>query len=423
MRQATLSGAWLFLLTSSNVLAQSLQPSGAISPVVEKCGPNDNVVCVNKYASVLPYHFFRNTSYIPNIFDFKNTSVPSDPSFQLLSNASFVIFDRARGLEYLGGTPTYDFVFKVSDAVHEAPVYIPSQNKLYLSQLAPPAGYLPQLVVDLNVQPPTLSEYLPNPPIYAPNGGTSYANGTLILFAASGGNISIGNPPTEQRVSLRLLDPATNQSTVLLNNYFGSYFNCLDDVAVHPTTKQIFVTDPDYSWFNSLTDTPPQLPTASYRFDPNTGATFLIDDTLQQPNGIAFTPDGSTLYISDTGAVAGSKAPTGYHGASYNATGPATVYAFDVTHNGTRVSNKRAFYLAQSWVPDGLKVSREGLVLTGAGNGVDVLDDVGQLIMRVQTNYTVQNFAWVGSDLKELWMMGNGGISRVRWNIQGQLPT
>lgn len=275
-------------------------------------------------------------------------------------------------------------------------------------------------MIDLNASPPTLSEYLPHPPIYAPNGGTSYGNGTLILFAASGGNDSIGDPPTEQRVSLRVLDPTNNQSTVLLNNYFGSYFNTLDDVAVHPTTGDIFFTDPDYSWFNMLTDTPPQLPTASYRFDPSTGATFLIDDTLVQPNGIAITPDGSTLYISDTGAVAGSKAPTGPRGGSFNVTLPATIYAFDITNNGTRVSNKRSFYLAQSWVPDGLKVSREGLVLTGSGTGVDVLDDVGQLIMRVQTNYTVQNFAWVGNGLKEFWLMGNGGVSRVRWNIQGQ---
>lgn len=172
-----------------------------------------------------------------SVLDFRNTSVPSDPSFSLLTNASFVVFDRARGLDYLGSNPTYDFIFEVSEAVHEAPVYIPSQNKLYLSQLAPPAGYLPQLVVDLNANPPTLSEYLPNPPVYAPNGGTSYGNGTQILFAASGGNNSIGSPPGEQRVSLRLIDPATNATTVLLNNYFGSYFNTIDDVAVRNTLE------------------------------------------------------------------------------------------------------------------------------------------------------------------------------------------
>ena len=227
----------------------------------------------------------------------------------------------------------------------------------------------------------------------------------------------------EQRVSLRVLDPATGKSTVILNNYFGSYFNTLDDVAVQPLTGDIFVTDPYYSWYNSLTDTPPQLPTASYRFDPQTVATFLIDDMIVQPNGIAFSPNADTLYISDTGAVQGDADPAAtpkQAAAVYNVTRPATIYAFDVTNNGTRISNKRSFYLASSWVPDGLKVIREGLVLTGAGTGVDIIDDVGQLIMRVQTNYTVQNFAWVGNDLKELWMMGNGGISRVRWNIQGQ---
>jgi sugar lactone lactonase YvrE len=329
-------------------------------------------------------------------------------------------------LQYLG-SPTYEFVFKVSDAVHEAPVYVPSQNKLYISQLAPPTGYLPQLVIDLNPSVPKLSEYLPNPPIYAPNGGTSYGNGTLILFAASGGNSSIGTPPTEQRVSLRVLDPTTNKSTVLLNNYFGSYFNNMDDVVVHPTTGDIFFTDPYYSWYNGLTDTAPQLPTASYRFDPATGATFLIDDTLVQPNGIALNPAADTLYISDTGAVQGSADPNATaqeRGTTFNATRPATIYAFDVTHNGTRVSNKRSFYLSSSWVPDGLKVTREGLVLTGSGTGVDVIDDVGQLLFRIQTNYTVQNFAFVGNELKELWIMGNGGISRIRGlNIQGQRLT
>ncbi|OAG12852.1 gluconolactonase [Paraphaeosphaeria sporulosa] len=379
-----------------------------------------------RQGSVLPYHFFRNFSSNSGVLDFRNTSVPYDPSFQLLSNASFVVFDQQRGLHYLG-SPTNDFVFKVSDAVHEAPVYVSTQNKLYISQLAPPTGFLPQLVVDLNPSIPTLSEYLPNPPVYAPNGGTSYGNGTLILFAASGGNSSIGDPPTEQRVSLRVLDPTTNQSTVLLNNYFGSYFNNMDDVVVHPSTGYIYFTDPYYSWYNALTDTAPQLPTASYRFDPTTGATFLIDDTLLQPNGIAISPNADTLYISDTGAVQGSADPNAaaqYRGTTFNATRPATIYAFDLANNGTKVSNKRSFYLSSSWVPDGLKVSREGLLLTGAGRGVDVIDDVGRLLFRIQTNYTVQNFAFVGEDLRELWIMGNGGISRVRGlNIQGQKLT
>ncbi|KAJ9638179.1 hypothetical protein H2204_004490 [Knufia peltigerae] len=411
--------------TSTAVLSLSLavsafaqvQPAGVTQPIVEKCGSNGSVVCVNKYSAVLPYHFNRSISNNKADYDYRNTSVGNASTWDLLGPADFVVFDRERGLQYLGDSPSYEFMFPVSSAVHEAPIYAPKQNLLFISQLAPPTGVLPQLVVDLNQNPPTLSNYTPNPPIYAPNGGT-FRNGEL-LFAASGGIDELGG--IEQRVSLRTVDPATNKSTVLLNNYFGFYFNNMDDVVVHPTTRDIFFTDPDYSYFNALTDTAPQLPAASYRFDPATGAVFLIDDTLMQPNGIAFSPDGQTLYISDTGAVYGTIAPGyGGDGTQFNTTAPRTIYAFDVTNNGTRVSNKRSFYLAQDWVPDGLKVSKEGLVLTGSGHGVDVIDDVGQLIMRIQTNYTVQNFAWTGENLSTLWLMGNNGISKVEWNITGQ---
>jgi sugar lactone lactonase YvrE len=394
-------------------------PPGTIVPLADQCVQNStSVICVNKYASVMPYHFNRSISDSKADYDFRNTSAPNaTESFDLIQNASFLVFDQKRGLQYLGANPTYEYVFQVSGAVHEAPVYAPVQNKLFLSQLAPPPGFLPQLVIDLNQNPPTLSNFTPSPPIYAPNGGT-FRNG-LVLFGASGGNNSIGG--TEQRVSLRTLDPATNKTNVLLNNYFGFYFNTIDDLAVHPTSRDIFFTDPDYSWFNALTDTAPQLPSASYRFNPATGATFLIDDTLQQPNGIAFTPDGNTLYISDTGAVSGTIDPTlGSMGSTFNTTGRRSIYAYDVSNNGTKISNRRSFYLAQDWVPDGLKVSAEGLVVTGAGHGVDVLDDMGQLLIRIQTNYTVQNFAWTGSDLKTFWLMGQGGISKVQWNITGQ---
>ena len=70
-----------------------------------------------------------------------------------------------------------------------------------------------------------------------------------------------------------------------------------------------------------------------------------------------------------------------------------------------------------------MKVSAKGLVVTATAHGVDVLDDVGQLLIRIQTNYTVRNFAWTSKDLKTFWLMGQGGISRAEWNITGQRLT
>ena len=70
--------------------------------------------------------------------------------------------------------------------------------------------------------------------------------------------------------------------------------------------------------------------------------------------------------------------------------------------------------------PDGLKIARNGYIVTATGMGVDVLDPRGTLLLRVQTNYSVENFAWTGADLRTLWLTGQGGISRIDWNLQGQ---
>ncbi|KAL8802678.1 MAG: hypothetical protein Q9182_003636 [Xanthomendoza sp. 2 TL-2023] len=391
--------------------------NGFVGPLAQVYSPAlSNVVSIHKYASVMPYHFFRNISNGTSEPTFGSTSVPNDTSFALVAKADFLVFDQERASGILGSTPSYEFIFAVSTAVHEAPVYVPSQNKLYLSQLAPPPGYLPQLVVDLNRVPPTLSEYLSDPPVYAPNGGT-FHNGH-IYWGASGGNNSIGG--MEQRVGLRTLDPATNKSTTILNNYFGYYFNNVNDLFVHPN-GDVWFTDPNYSWFNKLTDTPPQLPTATYRFRPSTGAVTAVEDTLQQPNGIALAPNNRTVYIADSGASSGPISPfLPSLGATFNATGKRTIYAFDLSNDATSLTNKRTFYLSSNRVPDGLKVARNGYVVTATGRGVDVLSERGELLLRVQTNYTVQNFAWAGRNLTELWIVGQGGIARVRWGLQGQ---
>lgn len=100
-------------------------------------------------------------------------------------------------------------------------------------------------------------------------------------------------------------------------------------------------------------------------------------------------------------------------------------YAFDVLSD-TFLSNKRTLYVAPDWIPDGLKVGAGGLLLIAAGHGLDVLDPAdGTILLRVQTNYTVANFAWTGlardgSGRAEVWLMGFGGVSRVRWALGQQ---
>lgn len=57
----------------------------------------------------------------------------------------------------------------------------------------------------------------------------------------------------------------------------------------------------DYSWYGGISDTAPQLNTATWRFDPKTKATYIVDELLEQPDGIGFSPDGKFLYLGDSG--------------------------------------------------------------------------------------------------------------------------
>ncbi|THY70711.1 hypothetical protein D6C95_10314 [Aureobasidium pullulans] len=87
-------------------------------PLVEGCGPFNNasnassVACVNRYAAVMPYHFFRPSSYNTTYYPFASTSVPNDTSFGLLNSSNFVVYDRAQGLPLLGDNPAYEKMFE-----------------------------------------------------------------------------------------------------------------------------------------------------------------------------------------------------------------------------------------------------------------------------------------------------------------------
>ena len=151
-------------------------------------------------------------------------------------------------------------------------------------------------------------------------------------------------------------------------------------------------------------------------------ASFLVydDDTLIQPNGVAFSPDYRTLYLTDTGAgeVVISPSVSPVPPPRWNSIKPHTVCAYDVSPSGTYLRNKRPIHHAMEYVPDGIKVSREGYVLTATGCGIDVLTSRGTPLVRVLTNFTVVNVAWMGrgegGDTGKFWAVGwQGGEGEV----------
>jgi gluconolactonase len=79
------------------------------------------------------------------------------------------------------------------------------------------------------------------------------------------------------------------------------------------------------------------------------------------PNGIALSPDETVLYVSDSNSAWGR--PLENHAASVR-----NVY-FDV--QGTMIGNPRVIYVSESGWPDGIRVTKEGLLIATVMGGAD----------------------------------------------------
>ncbi|KAE8380405.1 hypothetical protein BDV26DRAFT_290490 [Aspergillus bertholletiae] len=407
-------------LASLALCIAPLASAGNVSnPLVQACTGYSfpRVACMYRYGSKMPLDFYRKASLdISNVDTYASTEVANDASFKQVGNATFLVWDPKRGIEVLGSDPAYDIVFSISTGGHEAPVYVPDTNEVWFSELG--KGELHQQVISLNGDSPTLSEVLTDPPIYAPS-GARYRNGK-IYFSAGGGNSTLEGGPYHP--GIYSVDPKTRKATIEVNNYFGWYFNQANDMDIDQHGR-IWFSDPFLARNHGTSTMAPQIQASVYRYDPETGAVNIVDDTLHCPNGVAFSPDYKTLYLTDTDAgvpmidprVPLSEVPS----IQYNSTNRRTVYAFDVSEDGTYLKNRRPIYTAKDFVPDGLKVASNGYVVTGAGHGVDILDPTGTPLLTIQTNFTAVNMAFGGKNLDELWIVGHGAVARAKLNLTG----
>lgn len=191
------------------------------------------------------------------------------------------------------------------------------------------------------------------------NGGCNYKEG--VLFCDQG----TSRTPS-QLVYCDFKDPSNARP--ILNNFNGRQFNSLNDVVVlsNDSGELIFFTDPPYG--NEQGFRPAcQLPPAVWVFDPSEGHVRMLATDLAHPNGIAFSPDGMTCYVTDTSHIHGSgrlnpSLPSTMSVSPFHVKGLSTDvrYAFDVIRppENPRVPSfhgKRLFAFADCGVPDGGK--------------------------------------------------------------------
>jgi gluconolactonase len=196
---------------------------------------------------------------------------------------------------------------------------------------------------------------------------------------------------------------ADGHIATLADRYNGHRINSPNDL-VFKSNGDLYFTDPPFGLPKAFDDPAKASIQGVYRLERDGAVTLLIND-IKAPNGIAFSPDEQTLYVSDVDPKR------------------AAWLAYDVRSDGT-VGNGRVFFDATRWRrdpffgPDGFKVDRHGNLFGARPGGVSVIASDGTLLGTIETGQPTSNLAW-GEDGRTLFITGGTSVYRLRLITSG----
>jgi gluconolactonase len=184
----------------------------------------------------------------------------------------------------------------------------------------------------------------------------------------------------------------------LADRYDGHRINSPNDL-VFKSNGDLYFTDPPFGLSQAFEDSSKAPVQGVYRLSKDGAVTLLIHD-IKAPNGIAFSPNEETLYVSDVDPKR------------------AAWLAYDVRKDGT-VTNGRVLFDATRWRkdpffgPDGFKVDWQGNIFGARPGGLSVIALDGTLLGTIETGQPTSNVAW-GEDGQTLFIVGGSSVYRLR---------
>lgn len=197
--------------------------------------------------------------------------------------------------------------------------------------------------------------------------------------------------------------------TVLADRFDGKRFNSPNDVVVK-SDGSVWFTDPTYGILIDYEGERAESEIGAchvYRIDPSGKITQVTDDYFK-PNGLAFSPDESCLYIADTGA-------------SHDPNGPAHIRKHSVNDDGT-LNGGEVFADCTNGLFDGFRIDRDGRVWTSAADGVHCLAPDGTLIGKIKIPEFVSNVCFGGPKLNRLFICGTTSLYSAYLAVNGISP-
>ena len=194
--------------------------------------------------------------------------------------------------------------------------------------------------------------------------------------------------------------------SVLADSFEGKRLNSPNDIVVK-SDGSVWFTDPSFGilGFYEGLKAQPELPTNVYRIDAD-GSISLAAEGINFPNGLAFSPDESILYIVESRGT------------------PRHILGYDVV-NGRQLVNRRIVIDAGPGTPDGFRLDVDGNLWCGWGmgaaglDGVHVFNPAGKLIGRIDLPERCANLCFGGVHRNRLFMAASTSLYALYVNVQG----
>ncbi len=198
--------------------------------------------------------------------------------------------------------------------------------------------------------------------------------------------------------------------TTIADRHGGRRLNSPNDVVVK-SDGSIWFSDPTYgidSDYEGNRGESEQKGNFVYRVDAGGGEPVVVADDFVQPNGLAFSPDESMLYIVDTGRT-------------HREDGPAHIRSFQVSEDG-KLTDRGVFAECTAGLFDGFRVDTAGRIWTSAADGVHCYDPDGTLIGKIHVPEVVANVCFGGPKRNYLYICGTTSLYGVRLPVNGLNP-
>lgn len=193
--------------------------------------------------------------------------------------------------------------------------------------------------------------------------------------------------------------------TVIADQYQGKPLNSPNDVVVK-SDGTIWFSDPHYGIMTNYEGfrSEQELPCNVYRADPATGSLTAIATDFNCPNGLAFSPDESRLYIADTGRMFEKD--------------PQHIRVFDSSADG-RLSGGGVFHVISPGCADGFRVDTDGNIWSSAADGVHCISPQGHLMGKILVPEVVSNVCFGGRAKHQLFITATTSVYSVILNRTG----